>query len=86
MISQFVNQTLFDNLAMKHSGAASHASPPSHLPSTSLTFDEENILRYVGGYIPFKLLRQFEKLTTDKAADFVECLEPYGCTKRLCRR
>jgi len=25
-------------------------------------------------YIPFKLLRQFEKLTTDKAADFVECL------------
>ena len=74
MISQFVNQTLFDGLAMKHFGAASHASPPSHLPSTSLTFDEENILRYVSGYIPFKLLRQFEKLTTDKAADFVECL------------
>ena len=25
-------------------------------------------------YIPFKLLRQFEKLATVKAADFVECL------------
>ena len=55
MISQFVNQTLFDSLAVNHSGAASHANPPSHLPSTSLNFDEENILRYVSGYIhPFQ--------------------------------
>ena len=59
---------------MNHSGAASHTNPPSHLPSTSLNFVEENILRYVSGYIPFKLLRQFEKLATVKAADFVECL------------
>ena len=55
MISQFVNQILFDSLAMNHSGAASHANPQSHLPSTSLNFDEENILRYVSGYIyPFQ--------------------------------
>jgi len=38
---KFVNQTLFDSLAMNHFGAASHANPPLHLPSTSLNFDEE---------------------------------------------
>ena len=73
MISQYINQTLFDSLVMNHFGAASHAKPKPP-PSTSLTVDEDNILRYVSGYIPFKLLRQFEKQTTDKAADFVECL------------
>jgi len=37
-------QTLFDSLTMNHFGAASHADPPSHLPSTSLNFDEETFL------------------------------------------
>ena len=50
MISQFVNQTLFDSLTMNHSGDASHANLPLYLPS-SLNFDEENILRHVSGYI-----------------------------------
>jgi len=41
MISQLVNQTLFESLAMNHSGAASHTNPPLYLPSSSLNFDEE---------------------------------------------
>ena len=39
-----------------------------------LTTDEENILRYAAGYVPFKLLKQHEKSSSVEAVHFVECL------------
>ena len=39
-----------------------------------LTADEENILRYVAGYVPFKLMKRFEEQSSRQAAEYVECL------------
>ncbi len=39
--------------------------------STRLTIDEENIVRYVAGYVPLKLMRKYEKQASCKAAMFV---------------
>lgn len=40
----------------------------------SLYADEENIIRYMSGYIAFKLLRKYQKVDSGKAAQYVECL------------
>ena len=47
---------------------------PSQVVATSLTKDEENILRYACGYVGMKLYQRFLKTLGEKAAQFVECL------------
>ena len=42
--------------------------------SGSLGADEENIIRYMAGYIPFKLLKEYKKKDTETAAKIVDCL------------
>ena len=39
-----------------------------------LTTDEEIIIRYAAGYVPFKLLKKHEKGSSVEAVQFVECL------------
>ena len=53
----------------------SEESPPAPSP-TSFSDDELNTLRYVSGYIPYKLLRKYERCSTPclKAPLYVECL------------
>ena len=36
--------------------------------------DQENVLRYVAGYVPFKLLKKYKKSDTEEDAAVVDCL------------
>ena len=40
----------------------------------SLSTDEENIIRYVAGYVPLKIMKNYEKLSSKTAAECTECL------------
>ena len=54
LLTQSVNQHIFDTLLVKHFQAQEGPSSSIEV-STELT-EEENILRYASGFIPFKLL------------------------------
>ena len=43
-------------------------------PTIEITKDEENILRYICGYIAMKLKHKFLKVKSERGAQFVECL------------
>ena len=58
-------------------------------PMIDITKDEENILRYICGFIGMKLRQKFLKIESEKAAQFVECLNRMqndGPTTSFCRR
>lgn len=40
----------------------------------TMSKDELNILQYVGGYVPYSLLKKYEKRTGSKYEQFVTCL------------
>ena len=42
--------------------------------STQLGADEENVIWYVAGYIPFKLLKVYKQKKQKDATDVVDCL------------
>ena len=46
--------------------------------SGSLGAEEENIIRYMAGYIPFKLLKAYMSKNTEVAAKVVDCLKWHG--------
>lgn len=53
------------------------SAPPCITPVDvpELSVDEENIVRYAAGFVPFKLLRKYEKkIDSDFAASVIECL------------
>ena len=53
---------------------ATDSQASSATGSPILTVDEENIVRYIAGYVPLKLMRKYEKQGSSKAAMFVETL------------
>ena len=68
---QSVNRLTFNTPLIQYCSAKFAPTQPAHVQSG---FEEENALCYACGYIPFKLMKRFEKLGTEKAAQFVECL------------
>ena len=79
LLPQCVNRRLFEICLSEHleSGAAS-ASATEEGHSTvcaSLSVDEENALQYASGFIPFKLLRKYRSLSSEKALAFTSCLQ-----------
>ena len=50
--------------------------PQPSVPVTEAKFeaDQENVLRYAAGYVPFKLLQKYKKKDTEEAAAIVDCL------------
>ena len=42
--------------------------------TSSLSPEEENIVRYVSGYVSMKLLKKYERSFTKNAVEYVECL------------
>ena len=73
LVMQSVNQHIFDTLLVEHFQAQERPSSSTEV-CTQLTAEEENILRYASGFIPFKLLNRYLKQSTEKASQFVECL------------
>lgn len=50
--------------------------------TSTLGADEENIIRYMAGYIPFKLLKAYKKKDSEEAAMVVDCLSAMGQSGR----
>lgn len=72
IVYQQVNQKLYSDLVNCH---LSTKIDDSTVKAPALTRDEENILRYAAGYIPFKLLNQYEKNLSSQTTDgIIECL------------
>ena len=72
IVYQQVNQKLYSDLINCHLSTKLDAST---VDVPALTRDEENILRYACGYIPFKLLNQYEKNLSSELTDgIIECL------------
>lgn len=73
LLLQSVSQHIFDIQLVENFQAQGQASSAVEVPAT-LTTEEENILRYACGFVPFKFLKRYEKQSSDKAVQFVECL------------
>lgn len=71
LVYQYVNQKLYMDLISSHLSATVDDSPIEIPP---LTVDEENILRYVAGYVPYKMLKRYEKNPSMNSAGVIECL------------
>ena len=70
---QDVNQRLHASIIKSPLGQNSRSSLRS-VDVPQLTTDEESIIRYAAGYVPFKLLKEYEKCSSDVAVSAVECL------------
>jgi len=73
LAAQAINMKLFKTFMKTYFASipTSEESPPATLP-TSFSDDELNALRYVSGYILYKLLRKYEHSCL-KAPLYVEC-------------
>ena len=73
---QHVNQMLYEKQIKSHFSTECESAnvelgssePPE------ITVDEENIIRYAAGYVPYKLLKKYEQQTSATAQYYVECL------------
>ena len=68
---QQVNQKLYSDIINCH---LSMKLDNNSTADPALTSDEENILRYAAGCVPFKLLNQYEKSLVELTDGITECL------------
>ena len=59
LVCQYVNQRLYASIIKSHLCQSSQ-STPSTIDIPKLTTDEESIIRYAAGYVPFKLVKKDE--------------------------
>ena len=71
LVWQHVNRKLYTELVTTHLGNQRLSEDSIDVPQ--LTADEENILRYAAGYVPLKLLKKYEKGSSEFAVAVVEC-------------
>ena len=65
-------------------GSSQQATSCSSSLLVVITSNEEQVIKYISGYVPFKLLQKFGKQKTPKAASFVVCLGTFavkGCSE-----
>ena len=72
LVEQRVNQTLFEDVLKTFIPDSQPAQKLSQLPT--LSPDEENIVRYVAGYVSMKLMKKYEAQSLEVAEEFCECL------------
>lgn len=73
-VSQHVNYQLYTEL-IKSLGRNTPAVPRASLIEIpELNEDEENVLRYAAGFVPFKLLSKYEKSDSEFSLSVIECL------------
>lgn len=73
MMKQYTNEKIFNDMYVSHFAAPTTSSKALSTHSAP-SADEDNIVRYIAGYVPLKLLRKYEKQGSAKAAMFVEVL------------
>ena len=76
LIEQQVNVKLFEGVLHTHFEVSQPAgiAISTSLKPQELSEDEEQIVRYVAGYVSRSLLTKHEKESSEKAVEFVECL------------
>ena len=72
LVYQHVNEKLYADLIKSHFSATMDSHSSIDVPA--LTVDEENVIRYAAGFVPFKLLKRYEKSSSVDAVSFTECL------------
>ena len=73
LVYQMVNQALYEDKIKAHFAAGSSITKSSCI-QRALNREEECILRYAAGYVPFVLLRKYEKCVSESSVQFIECL------------
>ena len=75
--TQTVNRLLFNEALVASIGEDARQQPEvssASLPSVELGADEENTIRYMAGYVPFKLMKVYETKDTQEDANVLDCL------------
>ena len=80
LVQQYVNQELFSNVIKSH--CDSHSICTAATKAASMTKEEENIVRYASGYVPYSLMKKHERSLTEKSALYVECLSSMAVNGR----
>ena len=78
LVRQYVNERILKSLIMSitECGNAAQPAPPS-APSVAvaLSSEEENIIRYAAGYVPYSLLKKYGRYTVADKSLFISCLK-----------
>lgn len=69
LIQQHINQKLYEYIIK-----SKYATQPRTSRNSSLSPDEENVVRYASGYVPMVLMKRHEKKASKKSVSFIECL------------
>lgn len=72
LVYQNVTQRLYSDMIISH---LSSAVDTHHPKVPALTADEECVLRYAAGFVPFKLLKRYEKSSPTSSVDIVGIIE-----------
>ena len=70
LVYQHINQKLYSDLIKSR---FSKKPSESTVDIPELTTDEENVIRYIAGYVPFKLLKRYEQSVCEESEEFIEC-------------
>ena len=71
LLSQSVNRCIFEKLLTSRFSVTPKVNP---VTQSGLYAEEENVIRYVSGFIAHKLLQVYKKDHSPRAALYVECL------------
>ena len=74
LLTELINKSIMDHLIETPFPAKLEART-SCTPPIELNKQEENIIRYACGYVCIHLRRRFLNSKSDKAVDFIECLD-----------
>ena len=77
LVRQYVNERILKSLIMSitECGNAAQPAPPS-APSVAVALsEEENIIRYAAGYVPYSLLKKYKRYTVADKSLFISCLK-----------
>ena len=74
LVYQAVTQKLFENIIARIAPASSSSSSSSSDKLKFISSDEECIVRYAAGYVPYALIRKYEKHPTQHSVSCIECL------------
>ena len=70
LVYQTVNQNLYEEILK----CKFTVQPTTSIQKAHLSHDEECVVRYASGYIPFILLKRHEKCLSETSVSIVECL------------
>ena len=77
LLLQSVNLDIFQSLFIEHEKretVATSSAAAELYSSVILTKEETNAMRYACGFVPYRLLKKYEKKSDEKSVQFVECL------------